>query len=82
MNEVIEGNQTSSIFKASNIVTDVVIEGRGFGQIRVEEKPTDGNWRLKDNRVGAFCIRTPDPTIEYRIRAIGVNKPIRVFMGP
>lgn len=82
VNETITGTATSTVFTPTEKVSDVIIEGNGGGEIRLQAKAPSGNWRDISNETGAFSVVTSDTAITYRFSSIGVIGTPRVYMGP
>ena len=82
LNELINGDTPSSTYTPTNPVTDVVIESNGRGQVYLECQVAGGQWVGVSHQIGAFNINTPDNTIIYRFRPVGVEEDVRVYLGP
>ena len=82
INEEISGNTPSSETTPTTLVSDVVIEGSGKGQVFLECMVPGGKWVVVTNMTGAFSLDTASTDISYRFRPAEVETPVRVYFGP
>jgi hypothetical protein len=82
LNETITGNGVSSTYTPSTILTDVVVDDNGRGNIYLECQAPNGEWIGVSSRIGAYSVNTPDSSILYRFRADEVQDSVHIYMGP
>ena len=81
INEIITDSPSATTTPTKDI-SDIIVEITGPGTVYLEVKNPSGNWVIVTSMTGAFSITTPDDTLEYRFRPVGVDNQAAVYMGP
>jgi len=82
INTTVTGTMISITGKATEPVSDVVIEGTGVGRIDFEVEGKGGKWIKLASGIAAFSVSTPDSSLNYRFKAVGVVGTATVYFGP
>ena len=73
----------SSVFTPSGLVSQVIVEEAELsGHVQLQLRRSGGPWLTMSRDSGAYCINTPDPSVEYSFLPVGLDTSCNVYIGP
>ena len=84
INETITGDGASAATNPTSATSVVIVEHSQHheGSIWLQMKSSSGDWVSVAPISGAMTACTPDSSVSYRFKAVGIKENVRVYFGP